>query len=1368
MDFDKLAGSDFAGLTVERLISKSASGASYIAHQEGRQFLLKVLPPRVVETRNDAITRFLRELGAIEPVEHENIVRVLGMGENLNLQFVVFEFFKGPTLAQVIRERAPLPLDEAISILRELFEGCAAAHEAGVLHWDLQPLKIFLTEDLTPKITGFGISKKLLHDGGVSLPGQDTESVVYMSPEQVAASEIDARTNLYALGLIGFEMLVGRPPFSHESLMALRMMHSIDPPPDPCSENPEIPAPIGAFLLKLLAKEPNARFPDAPSALKALEIAMMAGEAPAAAPPEAEGFTDEAFPPAFSDEELAEKPLPDAAEEEEPEVEEQAAPAKPTRPRRETAGISAMMDDVFSDFDGFFKGDEEAPEAEGAEEEEPPAEESGSGGDRQRVEANLADAEEALSRGDFEGALGKLHEAEALDPKEIRVRKLLLKAEDAHAAYLRITAAFRRMRGEADTVEMEKMAKEILALKPDDEEAQQYLRDLEEMQTAPVDNEEVDRHVLRVHQLLQRGDIQSASQRLRAAEAIAGGREDVTALRDQIQQKLEEVEGLRTSAEEAYQAGDLKTALDYFQDLRDYMADPTEIDARIEEIQASFVDLDAILYEARKAWQEKRAEDAEHYIAQILEHEPEHYKAFQLKSEITEYYHKIEDTRGRAQDALDHGHYQMAKDLFVEVTRLQPDDSDAEARLGEIELIFRRGQRGGKTKYVLIALVGALIVAGGVLGGLYYRKANALKKAENLIAHKDLDKAKKILKGLGDFLVDTAKRDALMAQIASLEKKKTPDSGQGQPLPPNWKKPIDEAAAKIEALDWEGAETAIQLARDHAAPPEKVQVLLDRMALLKIVETGKAADAAGKWRDAKARFDEAAKLGFEDSDPLIEALFQKQLLAAKDMKDSDPIGYVNIIKELGVAFGREKELQGLLESSKIDPRISAAKKAREQEKWKETITLLREAAGNPAVAKTAVQLIDEVEREMKEKGDTALRAKDYARAVVLFEALKGLFYSEEIVEKLDVAKYENLLARGEGFISEGKITEAVNVFTEANDIALDERAARWLEKTKVHMLRDKAKTLEEAGKLKAAKATLEEILDLQPGDVTAQRRIERIQILLDYRENLSKMDEMFAQGRYFDALEAANNAVNSGIDDGTGLLAADYLKPLLTMNHVPAGTFTLGADDGREREKPSREVDVPEFYVSPNEITVKEYAAFLKTTAGAAHEPLDWEAQQDNPNHPVVGISLEDAKAYAASLRCEIPTEEEWEKAARGTDGRPWPWGKEFKKGLSNTYEAKKRGPAAVTAFQRDKSPFKCFNMAGNVAEWTASPYAAYPGGEGKFPEGMVVIRGGDFSFGRKYARCFSRRGIKPEAKKPFVGFRIVRRITVQSLRDLK
>ena len=122
----------------------------------------------------------------------------------------------------------------------------------------------------------------------------------------------------------------------------------------------------------------------------------------------------------------------------------------------------------------------------------------------------------------------------------------------------------------------------------------------------------------------------------------------------------------------------------------------------------------------------------------------------------------------------------------------------------------------------------------------------------------------------------------------------------------------------------------------------------------------------GSWRQ-QAKYKEAESRGYEGVPLLLESIFRKQLEEVKKTKDTDPIGYVKAIKELGKLFGKEAELKGLLESSKIDPRIAAAAKARENEQWKEAVGLLREAVGNAAVAKTAVAMIEEIQEANKEK-----------------------------------------------------------------------------------------------------------------------------------------------------------------------------------------------------------------------------------------------------------------------------------------------------------------------------------------------------------------------------------------------------------------
>jgi iron(II)-dependent oxidoreductase len=225
---------------------------------------------------------------------------------------------------------------------------------------------------------------------------------------------------------------------------------------------------------------------------------------------------------------------------------------------------------------------------------------------------------------------------------------------------------------------------------------------------------------------------------------------------------------------------------------------------------------------------------------------------------------------------------------------------------------------------------------------------------------------------------------------------------------------------------------------------------------------------------------------------------------------------------------------------------------------------------------------------------------------------------------------------------------------------------------------------------------------------------------------------------------------------------------MTAMIRAPAGRFRVGSDSGGYREKPAFEVDLPELYIAVSEVTVGEYARFLETSgAGKAAEPLLWAEQKAHPDRPVTGVSLADAKAYAQSLGLDLPTESEWERAAACGDGRIWPFGDKFDPAAANTFEARRKAPSAVGEFSGDVSPLGCRGMAGNVAEWTTSPFKAYEGGTGDFPEGQFVIRGGDFSFGSKFARCAVRRGVSPDARKDFIGFRVVRRVTISSLSQL-
>jgi formylglycine-generating enzyme required for sulfatase activity len=219
----------------------------------------------------------------------------------------------------------------------------------------------------------------------------------------------------------------------------------------------------------------------------------------------------------------------------------------------------------------------------------------------------------------------------------------------------------------------------------------------------------------------------------------------------------------------------------------------------------------------------------------------------------------------------------------------------------------------------------------------------------------------------------------------------------------------------------------------------------------------------------------------------------------------------------------------------------------------------------------------------------------------------------------------------------------------------------------------------------------------------------------------------------------------------------------MEMVEVPAGPFLMGSSNDNlayDDEKPQHTVWLPAFKIGRYPVTNAEYAAFVEAT------DRDWRSKPNPENHPVVYVSWYDTQAYAAWLReltghpYRLPTEAEWEKAARGTDGRRWPWGDEWVSNRCNNYDGGPRTTTPVGHFSPSgDSPYGCADMAGNVWEWCATKWresyeeAADESLEGDAPR---VVRGGAFPFNPGDVRCASRSGYDPYYWDRSSGFRLV------------
>jgi formylglycine-generating enzyme required for sulfatase activity len=199
------------------------------------------------------------------------------------------------------------------------------------------------------------------------------------------------------------------------------------------------------------------------------------------------------------------------------------------------------------------------------------------------------------------------------------------------------------------------------------------------------------------------------------------------------------------------------------------------------------------------------------------------------------------------------------------------------------------------------------------------------------------------------------------------------------------------------------------------------------------------------------------------------------------------------------------------------------------------------------------------------------------------------------------------------------------------------------------------------------------------------------------------------------------------------------------MAYVPGGEFMMGSDAGDEYERPQHKVTVKPFFIDLYEVTCEDYQKFILATNHQA--PSNWIGGRYPPGamrRPVTGVTWDDAVAYAAWIGKRLPTEQEWEFAARGAEGRCYPWGNEWKSGLANADTSSLGHLADVGAYSSGTSPFGLFDLVGNAWEWTTSDLTAYPGGQlpKQSAEDLKVIRGGYWKSNLNQATTTFRRGI--------------------------
>lgn len=262
---------------VIRSIGRGGMAHVYLAEQESlkRLVALKVLPPEQLAADDTTLLeRFQREAKAGAGLNHPNIVQVYAIGEEQGVHFIAQEYVRGMNLADYLKRNGPPSISVCLRLMRQALAALDQAARAGIVHRDIKPGNLLVTRKSELKIADFGLARwhqPQQNDLQLTQSGTTMGTPLYMSPEQLNGEPLDARSDIYSLGVTFHQLLVGRPPFEGPTAMSVAVQHLRERPPELESLRADVPPALGRIIRRMMSKLPAERFPDARSVLKDLK-----------------------------------------------------------------------------------------------------------------------------------------------------------------------------------------------------------------------------------------------------------------------------------------------------------------------------------------------------------------------------------------------------------------------------------------------------------------------------------------------------------------------------------------------------------------------------------------------------------------------------------------------------------------------------------------------------------------------------------------------------------------------------------------------------------------------------------------------------------------------------------------------------------------------------------------------------------------------------------------------------------------------------------------------------------------------------------------------------------------------------------------